>query len=845
MIKDKKTTVTEDELDKTRELPVMKLSKGVPADTVDDEGVKAVGDSVPQSSLMSNLILEQANEQENEAVFSNDGELIHQEEAVEPQVLEECVDQGQVETIESNQESHIEQVEAAKQNTNESVDEIHGEQVETDNKCLDIKESVENSTENKSSNAEEAPKFTAPIGDKETKIVHEIQSTEPENSNVIDAKTGINQDDMEDVLQLLNKEITEQEPDVDTAEIENKAEVVEDDSKDDEALDEIAKQKEVEKAAKRDEAVVDQVKSKENEPADIHHDQEDVEDVEKTKLTLEEKRKKELADKLTLEEKRAVDLNKKTLEEKRKEELEHALTLEEKRKRELVDKMTIEEKRSQQKKGIAPSVEQSSLLDELKEMFTKPTKLDLISLLLMAVNVLLSGYVSYQINRYFSMTYALIFFVVMLLILGITLLVLVKKRKVGLGINIIVLVMMIIASALLLRISGFADRVFDNSESETVMIVAKKESSLSETSDFKDQKIAFVKSDKDTNVFAEEMLKEEKKTGYTKTEYQTYKEAYDALLNDQVNMMVYTAYAKQRMEEEEIDSWSHVKVLLQKNREMKAVESKTVDITKDPFNVLISGVDLTSHGINEKGSSDVNIILTVNPSTKKMIMQTIPRDSWAPLTCKSGNHTKLTYAGAYGGVECSISTIEEMYDIEINYYAKINFKGVIDLVDALGGVSVNSDVSFCEAHPLDGYETRDYCYYAGENTLNGVEALMFSRIRKVFADGDLERGKHQMEVVNAVVRKFKEEPTLDHMNGLLGAVEKNFTTNLNEDDIGKALTLFTNMGDQLNQIESYTMQGQMIWETDEVSGEYLYYFFPNDGQAEQFQQRIKDIINGK
>lgn len=845
MIKDKKTTVTEDELDKTRELPVMKLSKGVPADTVDDEGVKAVGDSVPQSSLMSNLILEQTNEQENEAVFSNDGELTHQEEAVESQVLEECVDQGQVETIESNQESHIEQVEAAKQNTNESVDEIHGEQVETDNKCLDIKESVENSTENKSSNVKEAPKFTAPIGDKETKIVHEIQSTEPENSNVIDAKTGINQDDMEDVLQLLNKEITEQEHDVDTTEIENKAEVVEDDLKDDEALDEIAKQKEVEKAAKRDEAVVDQVKSKENEPADLHHDQEDVGDVEETKLTLEEKRKKELADKLTLEEKRAVDLNKKTLEEKRKEELEHALTLEEKRKRELVDKMTIEEKRSQQKKGIASSVEQSSLLDELKEMFTKPTKLDLISLLLMAVNVLLSGYVSYQINRYFSMTYALIFFVVMLLILGITLLVLVKKRKVGLGINIIVLVMMIIASALLLRISGFADRVFDNSESETVMIVAKKESSLSETSDFKDQKIAFVKSDKDDNEFAKEILKEHNKTGYIEENVETYQEAYELLMDEKVNMMVYTTYAKQRLEEDQPDSFEKIKVILQKNREMKSVVSKKVDITKDPFNIYISGVDLSSDGINEKGNSDVNIIMSVNPKTKRVIMQTIPRDTWAPLTCRNDQHTKLTYAGIRGGIDCSISTIEKMYDIEINYYAKINFQGVIDLVDALGGVTVNSDVSFCEAHPLEGYETRDYCYYAGENTVNGVEALMFSRIRKVFADGDIERGRHQMEVVNAVVRKFKEEPTLDHINGLLGAVEKNFTTNLDENDIGKALELLLSMGNSIDRIESYTLEGEMRWTNDEISGEYLYYFYPNDGQVELFQSRIKEIMSGK
>lgn len=791
MIKEKKTVTTEDELDKTRELPKLHMSKGVPVEELEAESEDLVSERATEFSLRNNLMLEQ----DDEVLSQGDK---HKDDSEEDHLKEDETFSETAKPIE--EASNIQEASSKDEEINESDD----------------NQSHQATNKVPSSDAEEN-------SSKESKESLEKQKIETEAEDEETTQKDEENHQYEIELASMKEEKTQEET---TSDVKNK---------------------ETENATEETNESIEtkeEVQSKQDHTEEASKEEDDITEV--RSLTLEEKRKQEMADKLTLEEKRAVDLNKKTLEDKRKEELEQAMTLEEKRKQALVDKMTIEEKRALQKKqGSVPSDLKKSFFDEAKELFIKPAKLDIVCIVLWIINVFSSVYIAMQINRYFSMLYAGVFFVMMLLILALVGYLIVKKRRVGLGVNVVVALFMIAATVVLMRISGFANQVFDNSESETVMIVAKKESTLTEASDFKDKKIAFVSSDEDTNAFAKDMLEEEQKTGYANTEYQTYKEAYDALQKDQVDMMVYTAYAKQRMEEEEIDSWSHVKVLLQKNREMKAVESKTVDITKDPFNVLISGVDLTSHGINEKGSSDVNIILSVNPKTKKMIMQTIPRDTWAPLTCRNGNHTKLTYAGAYGGIECSISTIEEMYDIEINYYAKINFKGVIDLVDALGGITVNSDVSFCESHPLDGYETRDYCYYAGENTIDGVEALMFSRIRKVFADGDIERGKHQMEVVNSVIRKFKEEPTLDHINGLLGAVQQNFTTNLNEDDIGKALTLFTQMGDLLNQIESYTMQGELVWKTDEVSNEYLYYFFPNDGEVEQFKKRIQDIIEGK
>lgn len=561
------------------------------------------------------------------------------------------------------------------------------------------------------------------------------------------------------------------------------------------------------------------------------------------KQTYEDKHREELTQKQTLEEKRSIDLEKETLEEKRRKEMAHALTLEEKRKQQLENKLTLEEKRALRKQE--GKQEKAKAVFSIKDYLHSLQALDIVSLLLFFVNVILDGYITWKISTYFSIGYAAIFCFVVLLILTGVFVAMVMKRKLGLIINVLMVILLGAGSVITMRFNTFVTAVFDNSESETIMIVAKKDSPLTPESDFKDTRLAMIKSDGDANAFAEEILGENKKSGYIKENYATYKEAYEALMDDKTELMVYTGLARQRLSEEEIDSWANVKVIYQKNRQLAAIEGTKVNILKDPFTVLISGVDLTSNTISEKGSSDVNILLVVNPNTKKIMMQTIPRDTWVPLACSNDEHTKLTYAGAYGGTDCSINTLEQYLDVEINYYAKINFNGVIELVDALGGITVNSDVSFCESHPLDGYGVRNYCYNAGENNLTGVEALMFSRIRKVFGNGDLERGNHQMEVINAVVRKFKEEPSLAHLDSLMNAVENNFATNLENDDLGKCLELFLSMSDQLSEIESYSMEGGTEWNTDEVTGEYLYYFYPNEGQLDLVKERINAVLAGK
>lgn len=517
------------------------------------------------------------------------------------------------------------------------------------------------------------------------------------------------------------------------------------------------------------------------------------------------------------------------------------LTIEEKRKQQRENKMTIEEKRRlQQLQSKLPSQKAS-----IKDYFRHSDQWDHFFLVILLLCEVMNIYISLQVLRYVRSIYAMGIFLVITLLVVMIFWIMMKKKRIGYCCSGVLTLLLVIGSYGAYRLAVFSSQVFNNIETETVMIVTAKDSKLTRAYDFTNRKMAMVEYDEELNGFAREILQEEEKSGYQEINYSSYKEAYMDMQEGKIDLMVYDAQIQKTLEEDKIDSEAHIKVLFEKTFERSAVKSKAVDISKDPFNVFISGVDLTSRGINEKGSSDVNIILTVNPQTKKMIMQTIPRDSWASITCMNDRHTKLTYAGAYGGVDCSIKTIEKQYGITINYYAKINFQGVIDLVDALGGITVNSDVGFCESHPFEGYGVRDYCYYAGENYVNGIEALMFSRIRRVFSEGDIERGRHQMALIEGVMNKFLQEPTIDHINGLLAAVQNNFTTNLEENDMGKALDLFLKMQDQINDIDTYTMKGELKWNDDEIRNEYLYYFYPDDGEVAAFQQRIRDVMEGK
>ena len=223
---------------------------------------------------------------------------------------------------------------------------------------------------------------------------------------------------------------------------------------------------------------------------------------------------------------------------------------------------------------------------------------------------------------------------------------------------------------------------------------------------------------------------------------------------------------------------------------------KIVDVTNTPFNIYIAGGDRYG-SINKVMNTDVNMIVSVDVKKHKLLLTSIPRDYYIVLPSKGENaYDKLTHAGYYGVGE-SIKAIEKLLDIEINYYAKVNFTTIEKVVDALGGVDVYSDKSFLAG---GGYR-----FKKGVNHINGEEALAFARERHAFTDGDVQRVKNQQKVIDAIIKKMTSSTTLlSKYTEILDAVSANFATNLDSKSISRIVKT------QLSDMRGWTSESQNL-----------------------------------
>lgn len=225
---------------------------------------------------------------------------------------------------------------------------------------------------------------------------------------------------------------------------------------------------------------------------------------------------------------------------------------------------------------------------------------------------------------------------------------------------------------------------------------------------------------------------------------------------------------------------------------------KDVNVTEEPFNIYISGLD-TEGSIETVSRSDVNMIVTVNPKKHEVLLTSIPRDYFIPLPDKGDAMDKLTHTGNYG-IESTVAAVEKLTDIDINYYVKVNYTTVTKLVDAIGGIDINSDFTFV-THGMGVY----YEFYKGNNHLDGSRALAFARERKSFSDGDFQRNKNQQIVLEGVLKKALSSTTvLTKYTTILNAVEDNVEINMSQKDMQKLIKM------QLNGMPSWKIEKQSI-----------------------------------
>ena len=290
------------------------------------------------------------------------------------------------------------------------------------------------------------------------------------------------------------------------------------------------------------------------------------------------------------------------------------------------------------------------------------------------------------------------------------------------------------------------------------------------------------------------------------------------------------------LNEEIKDFKANTKIIYTATHKMEKIdiEDKNTDYTiaNKAFNIYISGID-TSGRISNVARSDANIIVTVNLKKHEILLTSIPRDYYVTLHSKKAKD-KLTHSGIYG-INETVTTVEDLLDIDINYYVRVNFTTVIKVVDTLEGIDVTSDYSF---------STENYNFKKGINHLNGKQALEFSRERHSFIDGDNQRVKNQQKVIEAIVNKVTGSTAiLTKYTKILNTLNGSFQTNISQDEISEIVK------EQLETMPKWTIKTNSLIGTGDYQPTYsmgkqkLYVMLPDETSVKEAKQKIIQTLS--
>ncbi len=281
------------------------------------------------------------------------------------------------------------------------------------------------------------------------------------------------------------------------------------------------------------------------------------------------------------------------------------------------------------------------------------------------------------------------------------------------------------------------------------------------------------------------------------------------------------------------------------NEDLNLVSDKDFN---EPLTFLFLGVDSEGDGLNANAAfnGDTLMLMSFNPKTLDAILLSIPRDTYVPITCNHNNYAKINSSAAYG-TSCVISTINNLLGINIDYYVKINFKGVVDLVEAVGGVEVNVEApsymadkyggKVCEQNSDRKFGDKLVCMNPGMQTLNGEQALAYARCRHMYIGSDLDRVKHQQQVVEALANKAMHFSSIKEFQNILNAVSKNIATNMDTDTILSGYNVAKNvLGNKLSGKDSINIEKATL-ETYSLN-----VYVPSQGRNTSAQGYYKDSL---
>ena len=368
-------------------------------------------------------------------------------------------------------------------------------------------------------------------------------------------------------------------------------------------------------------------------------------------------------------------------------------------------------------------------------------------------------------------------------------------------------------------------------------IVVPKESDIKDVSQLTSVQ-APTKVDKNNIETLMSALKKDKKVDVKVDDVASYQEAYDNLKSGKSKAMVLSGSYASLLESVDSNYSSNLKTIYtykikkKNNNSAKQVDSKV-------FNIYISGID-TYGSISTVSRSDVNIIMTVNMNTHKILLTTTPRDAYVKIPDGGADqYDKLTHAGIYG-VETSEKTLENLYGIKIDYYARINFTSFLKLIDQLGGVTVHNDQAFTSLHGK-------FDFPVGDIQMNSEQALGFVRERYSLDGGDNDRGKNQEKVISAIVNKLASLKSVSNFTSIVNNLQDSVQTNMSLDTINALANT------QLDSGSKFTVTSQAVTGTGST-GQLTSYAMPNsslymmkldDSSVESASQAIKNLMEEK
>lgn len=421
-----------------------------------------------------------------------------------------------------------------------------------------------------------------------------------------------------------------------------------------------------------------------------------------------------------------------------------------------------------------------------------------------------------------------------------------KKQKTGIQskrstitkiISLLVSIALVFGCTMLTRSDQFIDKVSDAVGQEYVIsVIALKDSDI--TKKDLDGKTFGVCYEKDSNTLTTALADMEKEIGEQKyNKYDNYQELADALYNKEVDCIVVGEQFRTQLQANHEAFNEETKVITSYTYDAKLeITTKKTDVTENPFSVYVTGIDVYG-SLKTVSRSDVNLIVTVNPKTKQILMTSIPRDCEIKLH-KNGKLDKLTHTGNYGTAE-TINTIQDLLDMQINYFVRTNFSGMTNIVDALGGITVESDEEFTTLHG-------NYHITKGLNEMDGDKALCFVRERKHLQAGDFARGRNQQKVLSALIDKASSPKIITNFDNILSALEGTFETDMSSDEIRSLISM------QLNDMADWNIINVQIegeyydcYETYSMYGTKSDVMKPFDSHIKRVRELINKVEEGK